>query len=459
MAPADPLDSSTLDAPRRRRAAARVPAARVVFRAREGIVLEPSRRLPEGAILVGRGVGPAGIDLGDDPLASREHAAIVRRPASDEVIVEDRGSRNGVNVNGRRVPRTSLVDGDVVRIGSSFLVFRAEDPRQIDVPDDLLGGLSPALQALRVAVHRAAPSGATVLVEGETGTGKEVVAQALHAKSKRSGPFVAVNCAAIAESLAESQLFGHVAGAFTGARGPHPGFFCAADGGTLFLDEIGELPLALQPKLLRALESRAVVPLGAVTPRPFDARIVAATNVRVAEAVERGAFRADLFARIAQLRLEIPPLRARREDILALVVRRLPEDAPPLSPDLVEALLVHRWPYNVRELFSVVTELGVWGRGAERLDVDLVRDRLSLPSDDGEAASQASPDPPGDAPRAPGDPTSPEPPSVASLEALLAKHGGNVAAIAREVGRSRTQVYRWMTQFGLDPTRYRPDPT
>ena len=434
----DPLDASTLDAPRQGARETRVATLRVVFRPGAGIVSEPSRPLPAGRTVVGRRVDPPGIALDDDGLASRAHAAFDCDPPRGRLSVEDLDSRNGVQVNGQPVRRCELVDGDVVRLGASFLVVRFEPPRLIDVPSDLLVGLSPAMQEVRVAVKRLAKSDASVLVLGETGTGKEVVAQALHAASGRSGPFIAVNCAAIPESLAESQLFGHVPGAFTGALHEHRGFFRAAERGTIFLDEIGDMPRALQPKLLRALESRAVVPVGSVEPRPFDARVVAATNVSLEGAVEEGTFRRDLFARLAQLRVELAPLHDRREDILALVAHRLPPGAPPLAPELVEALLVHPWPSNVRELFGVVTELSVWSDGADRLELSVVASRL------GGAAGA--------------DPTAraePCVPGADELDALLRKHAGNVAAVARETGRSRTQVYRWITQLGLDATRYR----
>jgi DNA-binding NtrC family response regulator len=437
MGARDPLDASTLDAPRQTTAVTQVPTLRVVFRPGAGIVREAARPLLAGRTVAGRRVGGPAIALDDDGLASREHAAFDCDPSRGRLSVEDLDSRNGVHVNGEPVQRCELVDGDLVRLGATFLVVRFEPPRLIDVPSDLLVGPSPAMQQVRVAVKRLAKNDASVLVLGETGTGKEVVAQALHAASGRSGPFIAVNCAAIPESLAESQLFGHVPGAFTGALHEHRGFFRAADRGTIFLDEIGDMPRSLQPKLLRALESRAVVPVGSVEPRPFDARVVAATNVSLESAVESGSFRRDLFARLAQLRVELTPLRDRREDILALVAHRLPARAPPLAPELVEALLLHRWPSNVRELFSVVTELSVWSDDAERLALSVVAERLGRPSDE-------------PAPR-------PEPgvPGADELDSLLRKHAGNVAAVARETGRSRTQVYRWIAQLGLDATRYR----
>lgn len=382
----------------------------------------------------------------DDGLVSREHASFRSVPDCDEVTLEDLKSRNGVHVNGARVERATLVDGDVVRMGSTLFVLRFEDPKQLDVPSDLLVGVSPPLRRARVSIKRVGPSDATLLILGETGTGKEVVARAVHASSRRRGPFIAVNCAAITETLAESQLFGHIVGSFTGAHRDHEGYFRAARGGTVLLDEIGEMPASLQPKLLRALEAREVVPVGAVAPQPFDARIIAATNVDLEDAVRNKSFRGDLYARLSQLRLEIPPLRSRREDILALAATKLPKGSPPLAPDLVEALLLHDWPFNVRELFGVITELLVWGASADVLELSAVRDRLAgaVVADSTHAVAGES-----NVDRERGTMTAEE------LAGLLDKHEGNVTAVAREVGRSRTQVYRWITGAGIDPTRYR----
>ena len=179
-------------------------------------------------------------------------------------------------------------------------------------------GSSEAIRRVRERIERVAATDFTILIEGESGSGKELVARQVHELSRRRrGPFVAVNCAAIPEQLAESQLFGHVAGAFTGARGDHPGFFRSAHLGTIFLDEIGDLDLRLQPKLLRALEQRAVVPVGAAHPVPCDVRILAATHRDLAAAVDADQFRGDLYARLAEFTVAVPALRDRREDLEA----------------------------------------------------------------------------------------------------------------------------------------------
>lgn len=372
-----------------------------------------------------------------DRLLSREHAAF--RPRGLTVEVTDLGSRNGVMVDGQRVQHAVLGDGDVVRIGATFLVVRIQDPHQLDVADEAVLGPSPAMQSVRVAVRRLARSPATLLLTGETGTGKEVIARALHRASGRTGPFVAVNCSAISASLAESELFGHMAGAFTGARSDHAGYFRAAEGGTLLLDEIGDMPASLQPKLLRALETSTVTPVGSTTPVAVDARVVAATHRDLESMIADGDFREDLLARVAQLRLSLPPLRERREDILTLLERQLPANHPPLAPSLVEALLRHSWRRNVREVVAVAAELSLW-QGAERLELEQVQSHLDL------APATSVPE---------GQEAVPE--SAADWEALLRRHRGNLAAIAREVGRSRTQVYRLLDKHGLDPSQFRDE--
>jgi DNA-binding NtrC family response regulator len=435
----NPLDATTAG-PSQRASIPQLDATiRFVFRGDEGIVDEPARRLAPGVTPAGRGCDE-GLALGIDPRASRRHAELHWRAGARELVAIDLGSRNGIHVNGRPAVRANVRDGDVIRFGGSFAVVRFEDPRQIDVNVPSLRGRSPAAQRLRVSLMRAAARDATVLIQGESGAGKEVVARALHDHSHCSGPFVALNCTAITEGVAESQLFGHVGGAFTGASGSHDGFFRAAEGGTLFLDEIGDMALGMQPKLLRALETGTVVPLGSTHPQPYRARVLAATNADLERAVDDGRFREDLYARLAQLVLVVEPLRARREDILLLIEPQL-QGAPPLSPDLVDGLLMARWPRNVRELLAVGTELRTWGEGRERLELDLVRHRLSMPDDDVSLP--------------PDDPSTGAIPDKEELVEMLRAHAGNVAAVAKHVGRSRAQVYRWLERHGLKVEDFR----
>jgi sigma-54-specific transcriptional regulator len=219
----------------------------------------------------------------------------------------------------------------------------------------------PKSQELLEHIERVAPTEAAVLINGETGTGKELVARYIHEQSKRTGPFVAVNCGALSQSLAEAELFGHQAGAFTGATETRAGWFEAANNGTLFLDEVGDLPLSLQVKLLRVLQEREVVRVGSRKSVPLNVRLVAATNVDLSHAVTAGNFRLDLYYRLNVMNIELPPLRDRRGDILPLIdyfvqlyAQRLQLPLPTLLPETKNALLHYAWPGNIRELENVV---------------------------------------------------------------------------------------------------------
>ena len=246
--------------------------------------------------------------------------------------------------------------------------------------NDHLIGSSPAMREVHKLIGLASPSDATVLVQGETGTGKEEVARALHRHGPRAGkPFVAVNCAAIPAELLESELFGHVKGAFTGAVNARVGRFSEANKGTLFLDEIGDMTLPMQAKILRVLQDRIVTPVGASSPVPVDVRIVAATHRDLIAMVREGQFREDLFYRLSVVGVALPPLRERGADILVLAEHFLRQLAPPgqaakrLSPAASQALLAHGWPGNVRELRNTVQNATVTVRGPmiDRADLSL----------------------------------------------------------------------------------------
>ena len=253
-----------------------------------------------------------------DRTASRVHCELRLRNRAVQIV--DAGSTNGTFVEGVRIADAELPPGAVVRVGTTAIRIEAANaPTRVPISSrdhfgELLGA-SLAMRRVYAMLERVAATDTTVLIHGETGTGKELAARAVHEASRRArGPFVAVDCGAIAESLIESELFGHVRGAFSGAHAERRGLFEEADGGTLFLDEIGELPLSLQPRLLRVLEAREVRRVGANASRPIDVRVLAATNRSLAQSVNDGTFREDLYYRLAVVEVELPPLRARRDD-------------------------------------------------------------------------------------------------------------------------------------------------
>jgi DNA-binding NtrC family response regulator len=420
------------------------PTLRVLFS--EGrIVEQPPIELRDGEIILGRAAPADGIVL-DDPRVSRTHARLNVSIANRSVTVVNE-SKRGTEVEGVEVGRAAALDGNVLTLGHTLLAIRWE--RRPIVPDTPIAGLvggAPSVRAVRSLIAQLAPTPAIVTVQGETGTGKEQVARALHDLSGRTGPFLPINCSAIPESLAESQLFGHIAGAFTGARAANEGFFRAASEGTLFLDEIGELSPAIQAKLLRTLEARTVIPLGAVRELPHNARVIAATHRDLADDVADGRFRRDLYARITDFVIGLPPLRDRREDVLPLLRHAYGGALPPIELPLARSLLLHTWPFNVRELVRLASHLRIRAQGAQALTLEHATEslerarRFEIPSD--VPAGIEAEDRGG-------------PPSREELEDLLRRHGGVVSDVARAAGRSRKQVYRWLHNYGLDPDSYR----
>jgi DNA-binding NtrC family response regulator len=392
-------------------------------------------------------------------MLSGSHARLLRTAAG--WTLEDCHSTNGTFVNGQRVERVVLVDGDVIEVGRTLLMYRGAVPTPAGAPADVdtrdlpaepgLGTLVPAIAEDLEALKTVAASPLPILLLGETGTGKEVLAQAIHAISKRAGAMVPVNCGAIPDALVEAQLFGHIRGSFSGAIRDEPGIMRSADGGTLFLDEIGDLPVASQSALLRVLQEGEVLPVGATRVTKVDLRVVAATHRPLAQLVEQERFRRDLYARINAFAFSVPPLRMRREDMPVLLASLLPRVAAgyaaslAITPAAARALLLHDWPLNVRELHQALARAAVLSRGA-RIDV------RHLPPEIAERAAQ----PP--APR----------PSVEPSEAMIREdqlrrellealeaHGGNVSEIARAMGKARMQVHRWLKRFGINPHMYR----
>ncbi len=319
-----------------------------------------------------------------------------------------------------------------------------------------LVGRSPGMTGVLRKVERAAPTDASVLIRGETGTGKELVARALHHASRRArGPFVSLNCAALPEGLLESELFGHVKGAFTGATSPSTGLFRAAHRGTLFLDEVGEMSPALQAKLLRVLETREVRPVGATEVVTVDVRIVAATHRDLLSESRREAFREDLFYRLAVIEVELPPLRERHDDVLLLarhflreLARARGEPERGISPALAEALVRHTWPGNVRELRSALEHAATMGE--EVLEPQDLPARL-LRAVRGEAATAPLPRP---APPGPAAPPSDGAPieTLSDLErrhtlAALERLGGDRRRAAEALGIDLSTLYRKLKRW------------
>jgi transcriptional regulator with PAS, ATPase and Fis domain len=295
----------------------------------------------------------------DDPCVSRRHCVLEWRGAA--LFVRDLGSRNGTFVDDRRVECAEVTPGSVLAIGGTRLVAVAAGRPARAAAHARLIGLDPAFRQAVTLARRAAATDCSVLILGETGTGKELIAQCIHEGSRRARmPFVAVNCGAIPRDLIGSELFGHERGAFTGAIGEHDGVFVQADRGTLFLDELGELPLLLQPHLLRALESRRVRRLGAAIDRTVDVRVLAATNRLHDLGTEKGSVRVDLYHRLATLLIILPPLRDRPTDLDPLCDAFLDELAHEHGPRRLSdaaraAIREHRWPGNVRELRQALT--------------------------------------------------------------------------------------------------------
>ena len=393
---------------------------------------------------------------------SATHARLRRE--EDRFRLEDAGSRNGSFVNGALERERVLADRDVLELGHTQLLFRASVPSG-GAPDCDAASLPHPLPGLATLVHplwlelqrlpAIARSAVPVVIRGETGTGKEVVARALHGLSGRTGAFVAVNCGALAPTLLEAELFGHRKGAFSGALESRPGLVRAAEGGTLFLDEIGDLPPAAQAALLRVLQEKQVLAVGATEPVSVDLRVLAATHVDLEAAVAAGRFRADLFARLSGFTVLLPPLRWRREDLGLLVAALLRKLAPQRAArvtftcEAARALLRHRFPMNVRELEKALESALVLAPDG-RIDLQHLPPAVRDAAEDADGAPPDLRDLVAEGPAAP-------PRTLSAEEArhreelivLLREHRGNVAAVARVLGKARMQVHRWARRYAL----------
>ncbi len=395
-----------------------------------------------------------------DPTVSRLHAEFEVR--DDGVWVRDLQSKNGTFINSVRVLEGRISDSAVLRLGSAELTARYDRlPVQVQLwPEShfgLLLGQSFAMRELFARIARIAVTDSSVLVRGETGSGKELVAKAIHQYSPRAaGPMITVDCGAMPADLLETELFGHVRGAFTGAHTSREGAFEAADGGTVFLDEIGELPLQLQPKLLRVLDSRTIRRVGETQYRPVNVRIVSATHRDLASMVAAGAFREDLYFRLAVLPLRVAPLRERLEDIALIAESLVPEAmrAKILTPALLDALTKLPWFGNVRELRNTIErvlalgpEEGMGMYDPQYIDTH-VQQRLSVAATTSSGAEIPSPI---DA-RRPFKIIRDEWMDYLEREyirSLLTLHGRNVSVAAAAAGLDRSYLHRLIKKHNL----------
>jgi sigma-54 dependent transcriptional regulator, acetoin dehydrogenase operon transcriptional activator AcoR len=386
---------------------------------------------------------------------SRRHAELFAERG--RFFVRDLGSTNGVIVDGQRVEEAELETNSELRIGDAIFKFvesgggdyqryridgtlARKSERMFRGKSPLVGGFE--MDLLSSALAQVATTQVSVLILGESGTGKEVAARFLHDQSGRSGDFHAINCAALPENLIESELFGYKRGAFSGADRDKIGIIQAAHRGTLLLDEIGDMPLIAQAKLLRVLQAREVVPVGATKPETVDVRVVAATHRDLSRMQKEGRFRRDLFARLNEFAVSLPPLRDRKEDLFQLVRTFLGRQGRAdlgLSFPFMAALLHHDWPYNVRELESAIKRATALAEGP-------LLTELNLPESVQEAILDYARGPrlrPSDTP------------SEEELRALLAEAEGNIAEVGRRLGKARMQIHRWLKKYGIEMADYR----
>jgi DNA-binding NtrC family response regulator len=388
------------------------------------------------------------LQLSDDRVSAR-HLAL--RAVESRFAIRDLGSTNGTWYEGSRVAEVTVPAGSTLLAGKTALRIEAEAQPLDIAPSQArrfgeLVGESLAMREVFAVLERVAGSDVAILVEGETGTGKELVARAVHdASPRRRGPFIAIDCGALPENLLESELFGHVRGAFTGAANARAGMIARADGGTLFLDELGRVAPTVQARLLRVLEERVVRPLGGDTERAVDTRVIAASRDDLDAEVAAGRFRPDLLYRLAVVRIALPPLRTRREDIPVLareLLRRrgLAEETPG-GPNL-DRLLAHPWPGNVRELRNVIDRaiaLAPGARGFGELTIRLDNAPLA-----GDALPVRS-----DLPFADAKAIVLHDFERRYLADLLARTAGNLSAAARESGVDRKHLRTLARKHGL----------
>lgn len=413
---------------------------------------DAGRRVPvsNDSLVIGKAPS-SGLVLADSAV-SRSHCEVVR--LHEGYMIRDLGSTNGTQVDGLRVKEAFLRPGARIQVGKAVVLFQpvyqadAIPPSKAKSFGELVGSCLTTRQVFAI-LERVAPTDATVLLTGETGTGKGAAARALHQASHRAkGALAVVDCGSVSASLIQGELFGTERGAYTGADRARPGAFEQADGGTLFLDEIDELPLDLQPKLLRVLEEREVRRLGSSRARKLDIRVIAATKMDLSQLIAEGRFREDLFFRLSVVRVELPPLRERTEDLPLLAARFLsdPNAWEGFSETLKEQLLSHTWPGNIRELRNVLDRLRYLG----------MEGAADLPIEAGPAPEPEHTEPKG--PLSAVDFSRPFKDAKESLvdaferaylERLLARSGGRIAAAAREARLNRQYFYDLLRKHDL----------
>ena len=438
IAPEEELTTATLRAEPPRS------AGRQHFRlsVERGPGLSPPKLLSsEDRALIGR--SPKADLVLDDPFVSRIHCEVAAE--DDGYVLRDLGSKNGTRLEGIRIREAQLPSNPRISIGESEISFSVlGGSEEVALyPEGRFGQLigdSPAMRAVFSRLARVAGRDATLLLEGESGTGKELAAEAVHeASARRAGPFVVVDCGSIPRALLEAELFGHERGAYTGANRARQGAFVHAEGGTIFLDEVGELDLELQPRLLGVLERREVKPIGASQPIPVNVRIIAATNRDLRREVNRGAFREDLYYRLAVACVRLPPLRERNADIASLVRHFLTLHGvrTPLPDDMLERLTRRSWPGNVRELRNAVEQIVAFG---------IEENSLDEPVSSGRPVTAAVPFKVAKARLLEGF-------EREYLVSILAQHRGNITAAASAAELDRVHFLRLLDRYGLRKPR------
>ena len=406
--------------------------------------LQTERKQEAGARLLHIGV--------PDGRMSASHARI--QNVLGTWIIEDQGSKNGTFVDGRRTTSSPIADRTLLELGHSFFVFREAlplaEPAFFDGSELAsvragMATLSPLFAGELARVASLARSRVPMLLQGETGTGKELIARAIHELSGRAGEFVAVNCGALASTLVESELFGYRKGAFTSAVDDRPGLIRSSDRGTLLLDEIGDLPLPAQAALLRVLQEEEVLPVGGTKPVKVDLRVIAATHRDLTALAGEERFRADLLARLDGATIVLPPLRERSEDvglIVASLLRKLAGAAAAqvsFTSDAARALVRHGWPMNIREMEKCLSSALVLADGG-RIELEHLPESVRSAPEPRPGREAAVPEK--------------DRHVYDELVGRLREHSGNVTAVARSMRKARTQVQRWLKRFRIDPQSF-----